>query len=207
MPQERCPEYRRHTDLNYRCHRNECPVCGPLKAKDYYETFKDVVGEGRWLGLTLTLSSKLVPKDMSFSLVKPMFQALVKRSKRVREESQYTPFIDYLGVVDVQKSGWAHIHVLVRVSETCNLSEFKSDVNNFVNNWTKTQIDLKTDKQIASAHIQDIKSTEKRWLYHAIRKLRPWTQFPVWPYPINYKPFLISRALRPGTSVDDQLSL
>jgi hypothetical protein len=91
------------------CHEWDCADCGPKRARLLKA---GIVSESRRMGLTrfltLTMSPLTCTAEESYALIKKvwaMFRTYLKRKTGVT--------VEYVWVLELQKSGYAHLHVLV----------------------------------------------------------------------------------------------
>ncbi len=97
--------------LRVDCKKLACPRCGPKKAKQYRRAIGKRAEEGRLTRLmTLTLDpARCGAKDSVAYLRKCFSKFRVSLLRRLGKT------ISYIAVVELQKSGMAHLHVLIGV--------------------------------------------------------------------------------------------
>ena len=123
-PQTLCPNVKRNfVFLNWRtnekipvpCNRYDCPVCGPKKAKKLYHAINRFFSKIKVVRLwTFTLSSGVAVTPVEhYNLLKEGWRRLtteLRRSKYLRADQRN---FQYVRVLELHKSGYAHLHVLV----------------------------------------------------------------------------------------------
>jgi hypothetical protein len=93
------------------CKKLSCPVCGPKKAKRYRSAIGRRAEENRLTRLmTLTLDPKKCAVRDSVAYLRKCFSKF-----RVSLLRKFGKTISFIAVVELQKSGMAHLHVLIGV--------------------------------------------------------------------------------------------
>src|SRR5215813_9113760 len=92
------------------CKRSSCDHCGPIKARRYRKAIaREAEARGLTRFLTLTLDPKVSPgPDESVEYIRECFNKFRTYMKRKLGSG-----VQYIAVVELQKSGMAHLHVLV----------------------------------------------------------------------------------------------
>ena len=92
------------------CKKATCDHCGPIKARRYRKAIaREAEANQLTRFLTLTLDPKLSPgPDESVEYIRECFNKFRTYLKR-----KFGAGIQYIAVVELQKSGMAHLHILV----------------------------------------------------------------------------------------------
>ncbi len=91
------------------CKAWTCPSCGPKKAKRLRKAIVVVANERKLTRfLTLTLDPKACSADQSIDHIRECWRKL-----RIYFNRRYKVSITFIAVLELQKSGYAHLHVLV----------------------------------------------------------------------------------------------
>jgi hypothetical protein len=98
---------RRYVRVDCKCW--DCPYCGPRKARRYKRSIRELA-EGKKLNrfLTLTLDPKLIDRDDPVAYINKAFAKWRTYLKR-----QFHVSITYIRVLEFQKNGNPHFHILV----------------------------------------------------------------------------------------------
>jgi hypothetical protein len=93
------------------CKKLSCPVCGPKKAKKYRAAIGKRAEENRLTRLmTLTLDPKRCGAKDSVSYLRKCFSKF-----RVSLLRRLGKTVSFIAIVELQKSGMAHLHVLIGI--------------------------------------------------------------------------------------------
>lgn len=91
------------------CKRWTCPVCGPKKAKRLRHAIIQAATRNEMKRfLTLTLDPRHCTAEESVSYIKDCWSKFRVYLNRLNKES-----IDFIWILERQKSGYAHLHILV----------------------------------------------------------------------------------------------
>lgn len=92
------------------CKRSSCDHCGPLKAKRYRKAIaRAAEAHGLTRFVTLTLDPSVAPgPDESVAYIRECFNKFRTYLRR-----KFGVTVPYITVVELQKSGMAHLHVLI----------------------------------------------------------------------------------------------
>ena len=93
------------------CKKLTCPRCGPKKAYRYRKAIGEKAEQKRLTRMmTLTLDPKKCPIEDSVSYLRQSFSKF-----RVSLLRRFGQSVSFIAVVELQKSGMAHLHVLIGV--------------------------------------------------------------------------------------------
>ena len=91
------------------CKRWTCPKCGPKKAKRVRRAISERATErGLNKFLTLTLNPRSCSPEQSIDYIRECWNKFRTTLKR-----KYKKPLSFIGVLELQKSGYAHLHVLL----------------------------------------------------------------------------------------------
>lgn len=92
------------------CKRVECESCGPIRARKYRKAIGEIAEEKKLTRfMTLTLDpKKLEPGEESISYIRDCFAKF-----RVYLGRRFGSSISFIAVVELQKNGNAHLHILI----------------------------------------------------------------------------------------------